>query len=408
MTADGSEPAPAAGAGHPPDADALRRELDAVNRERLRLRHELESVEASLTWRATFPLRALGAALGRVLRPVRRLLPAPFRPPRRRPAELGTAEWLARRRPRLRPPTGEPPRPAAGAAEHWLTPVLVDYSTRDGSTLMMRLLASSPQIAVELSYPFERKYFAYLWRWARLLDRTDWPAYLWGKADLASLDQEAVAALLGPPPWLPRELIGSGAGEPPLSATIFELAWREFSDRATGVVRERSGDPALAVRYYAEKHLNTWRLDLAELPPVRVLVLLRDPRDTFVSERAAGMLGSSAGGGPEEHLEAFVRRQRRRLAWIAGHLETGEHPVVRYEDLVGDLAGVASRLGSWLGVELDAAAVEGDRRLRRRHVTAASPAASLGRWREELDPEIAERFGRELGAELRAVGYEVL
>ena len=57
----------------------------------------------------------------------------------------------------------------------WLTPILVDYFTRDGSTLMMRLLSSSPQIAVEMSFPYERKYFAYLWRWAQLLDREDWP-----------------------------------------------------------------------------------------------------------------------------------------------------------------------------------------------------------------------------------------
>ena len=58
-------------------------------------------------------------------------------------------------------------------------PILVDYFTRDGSTLMMRLLASSPQIAVERAYPYERKYFAYLWRWSRLLDREDWPEEQW-------------------------------------------------------------------------------------------------------------------------------------------------------------------------------------------------------------------------------------
>ncbi|HKH14677.1 MAG TPA: hypothetical protein VKA47_08495, partial [Solirubrobacterales bacterium] len=34
-----------------------------------------------------------------------------------------------------------------------LVPILVDYYSRDGSTLMMRLLASSPQIAVGGSYP---------------------------------------------------------------------------------------------------------------------------------------------------------------------------------------------------------------------------------------------------------------
>ena len=40
---------------------------------------------------------------------------------------------------------------------------------------MMRLLATSPQIAVGGEYPYEHKYFAYLYRWARLLDRRQWP-----------------------------------------------------------------------------------------------------------------------------------------------------------------------------------------------------------------------------------------
>ena len=71
------------------------------------------------------------------------------------------------------------------ADSEWLTPILVDYFTRDGSTLMMRLLGSSPQIAVEMSYPYERKYFAYLWRWSQLLDREDSPDQLWGPQDWA-------------------------------------------------------------------------------------------------------------------------------------------------------------------------------------------------------------------------------
>ena len=65
---------------------------------------------------------------------------------------------------------------------------------------MMRLLGSSPQIAVEMSFPYERKYFAYLWRWAQLLDREDWPEQQWGPKVLGSLTQVRSAAMLGPPP----------------------------------------------------------------------------------------------------------------------------------------------------------------------------------------------------------------
>jgi hypothetical protein len=39
-------------------------------------------------------------------------------------------------------------------------------------------------------------------------------------------------------------------------------------------------------------------------------------------------------------------------------------------------------------------------------MTAATPEQSVGRWRTELEPDVAERFSRELGPELRAVGLD--
>jgi hypothetical protein len=39
-------------------------------------------------------------------------------------------------------------------------------------------------------------------------------------------------------------------------------------------------------------------------------------------------------------------------------------------------------------------------------VSAATAEESVGRWRTELDPELAERFNRELGEELEALGYQ--
>jgi hypothetical protein len=87
-------------------------------------------------------------------------------------------------------------------------------------------------------------------------------------------------------------------------------------------------------------------------------------------------------------------------------VEKGEVPIVRYEDLVRDLPGTAERLGNWLGVELDAKSVMRDKSYRSKHMTADSPERSVGRWRTELEPEIAERFTRDLGPELRALGIE--
>jgi hypothetical protein len=167
--------------------------------------------------------------------------------------------------------------------EGGLQPLLLDYFTRDGSTLMMRLLASSPQIAVGGGYPYETKYFAYLYRWSHLIEKTEWPRRVWNPGGLATLSQEKQMPLMGAPPWKERELFDPEKGDERFSDYAFRTLWEEFSRRATAQTRSRHKRPDAEVRYYAEKHLSTWQVDLREVPPVRLIAVLRDPRDTYVS-----------------------------------------------------------------------------------------------------------------------------
>ena len=51
----------------------------------------------------------------------------------------------------------------------------------------MRLLATSPNVAIPGPYPYEKKYFAYLWRWSRLLERRDKSEW-WTYIDLSLAD----------------------------------------------------------------------------------------------------------------------------------------------------------------------------------------------------------------------------
>jgi hypothetical protein len=47
-----------------------------------------------------------------------------------------------------------------------------------------------------------------------------------------------------------------------------------------------------------------------------------------------------------------------------------------------------------------------DKRVGWVHRTAESPEASIGRWRSDLPPEVAEAIGRELRAELELMKFE--
>jgi hypothetical protein len=259
------------------------------------------------------------------------------------------------------------------------------------------------------TYPFEQKLFAYLWRWSRLVTRTEWDDDQWAPQDLGSILQERDSSVLGPPPWHRRELIeGADPDEPSFSERSFEFAWREFSRRATSATRVAHRDPEADVRYYAEKHLNSWLLDLHQLPPLRLLVLLREPRDTYASllafrQAAKAELGQRHAIDEGDYLRQFIDRQRERLRWIADLQEGSDAMIVRYEQLVRDLAGVARRLENWLDVKLDDAAVASERRMGWVHRTAPSTEESLGRWHRDLPADVAETIGHELGPELDAL-----
>jgi hypothetical protein len=250
-----------------------------------------------------------------------------------------------------------------------------------------------------------------------MLERTD-QSDIWTAGDLGSMKWDAGKPLIGPPPWSSPLLRGEGDADPPMSRYAFDLTWREFSRRAAERVRVERNDPQADVRYYAEKHQDTWLVDLDPLPSLRVLVLLRDPRDTFVSfhafdaKRRREGTGTFVGAVPapgeteEEMTSRFIAHERDRMRWIAGSSRGGAFPVFRYEDLVTDLAGQARRLEELLSVRFDPDAVAGDEGLRNRHVSADSPDASIGRWRREMEPQLAERFNRGLADELNALGYE--
>ena len=109
----------------------------------------------------------------------------------------------------------------------------------------------------------------------------------------------------------------------------------------------------------------------------------------------------------EDRTNRFIKREQERLRWIAGLPNGQKFPLFRYEDMVTDLPGQARRLEHWLSVKLDPEAAASDTQLQGRHVSAQTPEASVGRWRREMRPELAEQFSRELGEELEALGYDV-
>jgi len=293
-----------------------------------------------------------------------------------------------------------------------LQPLLLLFPARSGSTLLMQLLGTSPKVVFERSSPFETRYLSFYMRWAWQLAgarqrRTGWTI------DRLVQEVPTPGNDIEPPPFaMPHGFAVDGPT--PLWHAAFLTAWREFSRRAR---RSESCSPGLDPRsiYFAEKTRTPFQYSLRELGiEHQVIYLLRDPRDilqsiwSFNKKRGTMSFSVQQDESELEFAARFLDDRARRMRVL---LEIAPHDpnctIVRYEDMILDLPGVAARLSKRLGVDLDAKQVLSQQKDFADHMSSKGPKASIGRWHQEMDPEIKLLFATELGRELKALGYEV-
>jgi FkbM family methyltransferase len=285
------------------------------------------------------------------------------------------------------------PTPVDGQpARDPLKPLLVVSPGRSGSTLIMRFLGTSPEIAMERAYPFEALYYQYLLRLSRLIDSPSLPH--WERTHFVSQMRNPTVSdgLVGPPPWPARLRTVEGLGDSSMGQRMLLACWREFSAQA----RLRDAEAI----WWAEKAPVASRVEAGGPLNARMLFLVRDPRDVLLSWDAFDQARDPAvvaqrPRGPRT-VAGFVRGSRRFLT----RAKAGFH--VRYEDAVSRPDEVARSLSEWLDVEVSVpAAVDAG------HLTSESPERSVGRWEREMDEKTKEICARELGPLLSEFGYRV-
>lgn len=293
-----------------------------------------------------------------------------------------------------------------------LKPILLLFPARSGSTLLMQLLGTSPQIVFDRVSPFEYRYLAFLLRWSwQLADgglrRDDWTLD-------NLLNEPAVPGnWIEPPPFAPPEGFATGEANAMWHDT-FRTAWREFSMRArTSPICSPTLDPGAV--WYAEKSRALFRYSLQDVGiEPQVIYMLRDPRDILMSiwsfnqKRGTKYFSVVEGEAPEAFANRFVEERKLRLRMILEMAPTDPNAiVVRYEEMATDLKSVAARLSDRFGVNLDAGQVLAQQKDFSHHMSSAGPEASMQRWRREMPQPIQHLFKEKLSAELAALGYEV-
>jgi Sulfotransferase family len=274
-----------------------------------------------------------------------------------------------------------------------LQPILIrPMEGRTGSTLLMSLLGTSPEVVFDRVHPYENRYLTYLSRLVEHLADPVGASDRWNNGVLIEGDRH----LIGSIPFT-TEIVQRAR----LQRSATRHLWAAFSE---SVPRPRGVE-----RYYAEKNLGPG-LDLLTAAGIqcRVINLVRDPRDVVASIRAFDAkrgtygFGRSPGQSELDYLGWLVRVMARNLADMTAR----EGAMwIRYEDLVSDLPTVTAELSQWLGIDLQPAQALRRARDYGRHVTVQDPLDSVGRWRSDLSAQDLECIDQGLRRQMLDLGY---
>jgi hypothetical protein len=297
-------------------------------------------------------------------------------------------------------PNGRRTIAAPGERHEGLLPLIITSTGRAGTTLLMQEFAQQPEIVAAGVYPYETKLAAYFAATLSVLAHprsfTDEDANIFG--ELAFKQQRAVAN-----PWNQPLLHQAIAGEhlarlfrdsiPQRLKSVFNLIMQDYY----GIigVHDKKQDPI----YFAEKSVlsENIRQAIRDLfGPTKEIVLVRDPRDYLCSAKA--FWAKSIDEGLETlHSEIGVIDAIHKEA-------SGTVLFVRYEDLILDPHRSRRRIYDFL--DIAGTEVPVDIETLEKHATAATPVASIGRWRKELTSSQASTCKQHFAAFMEAFHYQ--
>ncbi len=285
------------------------------------------------------------------------------------------------------------PRPA---------PILVTAPGRSGTTFLMSCLAASPEIVVAELVPYELRLLSY---YAAAFHVLTAPADLERSTHPDRLEGDGFH--IGFNPFHGAQYAQAFRGKPALRDFQDNFAPARIGEAIADTVREYyrrlAADKAKTAVYFAEKNNNLHkptRLFVRRVfEGLREVVIVRDPRDVLCSHMS--YFASS-----QEKAFTHLSHSNKQLTSLQE--EAGPDVcVIRYEEMIaGDVATFA-RLRAFLGVEVAPVAEEAGGRIFAKHATSASPAASVGRWRQDLPDALRATCRAEWGEFLTRFGYEL-
>jgi sulfotransferase family protein len=301
------------------------------------------------------------------------------------------------------------------AYEPRLRPLMITTLGRTGSTALVRLLQAHPEIAAYRPFEYEPRVATY------------WVGVLKGLAEPSSYRRQITPAgtidgnwWVGDNPPVPRRIrdpevndwLGTGAVE-----TLAEFCQSRIDGlyERVAAISDRPGATFFAEKFRPDSVSSLmWEL----YPRAREIILARDFRDMVSSIIAFNAKRGFQGfrrGSFETDADFVMDNVKNSAAALAAawRNRSAVAHLVRYEDLLRQPDETLEALLGYLELDAAPATVEAMREtltdrapLSEGHRTTPDPAASIGRWRNDLDSELQKACEQALGPALEAFGYE--
>ncbi|MFC1584632.1 hypothetical protein ACFL5V_03690 [Fibrobacterota bacterium] len=292
--------------------------------------------------------------------------------------------------------------------------VLTGGFYRSGSTLIMELLSTSPQIAMTRFYPYEWCHLAYLKRLCSFIGRSREPQADW---DVGSIVNSNQIDQLKPFPFhdshksLLFDYLPDGHDDQGIQNDCFLAIWKEFSKR---MIAKNNN-----VKYYSEKHPEWSYIELKKIMPVKAIFVVRDPRDIYLSHLGWSHILEKVKvfketGVPlqekkdihfvDEEVNVFIKDLKQRFTRTRKAAENPDEYIIVYEELISNIKKVCGHFHEWFGIQANPTLLNpGYLEL---HQTSTSVEASVCRWKSEMPERINEIFVNNLSDEMKFFGYE--
>jgi Sulfotransferase family len=309
-----------------------------------------------------------------------------------------------------------------------LNPIVVSTLGRSGSTWLMQMLASHPEIVIFRRFPYESAPAKY---WLHLLRVVSEPVNLTHSADPKT--SHTNLWWIGNNPHhddrvYEQQVLEQWFGRDHVEH-LAAFCQRTIDDWYMSLARTQVQPQGV---YFAEKHVSPNYLPVLtrELyPRAKEIFLVRDFRDMALSilafDRKRGFpgFGRPEGASDADYMRGGLRAMVADLlrGW---RMRKDRAHLVRYEDLVQRPRETIKAMLDYLGVEASPARVDevfdhGQEQILSlpgfsyepseiaAHRTLADLQATIGRWRSEADREFIALSDEVFGEALREFGYDL-